>query len=432
MSLVKHAIVSPMVEKKKARPEQSRRVFVGMSGGVDSSVSAALLKEQGHEVAGVFIKVWQADFLPCTWREERRDAMRAAAHLDIPFLTLDLEKEYKKEVVDYMIREYGAGRVPNPDVMCNKYVKFGAFLDFAKTHGADFIATGHYARIQFPVSSRQFPVNSGKRGVSSDWQLATGNYKLLAGADQEKDQSYFLWTLTQEQLAHTLFPVGHLQKSEVRALATKYGLPNAEKKDSQGLCFMGKVDMTEFLQHYLKTQKGDVLDVDGTVIGTHEGAILYTIGQRHGFSVKKISANEEPYFVVAKDLGRNTITVSHRDAVRGGRHPTSSRSHLAKPRRDLRVSAASYTFLKETNVISGKLHSKNSIDCSVRTRYRGALTEATWETLSQHTARVTLANSQEGVAQGQSLVAYDGEECLGGGVISDTQKRRIRPSTPLT
>src|SRR3990167_10752607 len=189
------------------------KVLVGLSGGVDSSVAAALLKKDGYDVTGIFIKVWQADFLPCTWREERRDAMRVAAHLDIPFLTLDLEKEYKKEVVDYMIHEYGAGRVPNPDVMCNKHVKFGAFLDFAKKQGADFVATGHYARNE---------------------KQHDGRFHLLAGLDKEKDQSYFLWMLTQTELAHVLFPVGRLQKSEVRFLAKKFGLPNAEKRDSQG------------------------------------------------------------------------------------------------------------------------------------------------------------------------------------------------------
>ena len=259
--------------------EKKKKVFVGMSGGVDSSVSVALLKVatpnnfsklfgrptpegfSGYEVVGVFIKVWQADFLPCTWREERREAMRAAAHLGIPLITLDLEKEYKDEVVDYMIREYSMGRVPNPDVMCNKHVKFGAFLEFAKKNGADFIATGHYARIQ-----------------SSHHTLPPKPYSLLMGVDAEKDQSYFLWTLTQDQLAHTLFPVGHLQKSEVRDLAKEFGLPNAEKKDSQGLCFMGAVDMADFLKHYLKTEVGNVLDKDGNIIGTHQGAILYTIG----------------------------------------------------------------------------------------------------------------------------------------------------------
>ena len=366
--------------------KQGGKVFVGLSGGVDSSVSAALLKKGGYDVTGVFIKVWQADFLPCTWRDERRDAMRAAAHLDIPFLTLDLEKEYKKEVVDYMIREYGAGRVPNPDVMCNKHVKFGAFLDFAKKEGADFIATGHYARI-----------------VISHQSLVTSKYQLFRGADSEKDQSYFLWTLTQEQLAHTLFPVGTLRKSKVRALARQFELPNAEKKDSQGLCFMGAIDMVDFLKHYLKTQTGSVLDTKRRVVGTHEGAILYTIGQRHGFSVKKESPNEKPCFVIAKDLEKNTITVAHHD-TEAARSVTT-------------------VILEKCNAISQNLSGKSEEKCLVRIRYRGALAVATWRNVdvsNDDHARVVFKNKERGVAGGQSLVAYRGEECLGGGIVHAT------------
>lgn len=353
------------------------KVFVGMSGGVDSSVSAALLIEEGYAVVGVFIKVWQAEFLPCSWREERRDAMRIAAMLGIPFLTLDLEKEYKAEVVDYMIREYGAGRVPNPDVMCNKYVKFGAFLDFALLHGADFIATGHYARVEG----------------------AEGHHKLLMGVDKEKDQSYFLWTLTEKELAHTLFPVGHLEKKDVRLLAHKFELLNADKKDSQGLCFMGAVDMSEFLKHYLKTSKGGVCDKEGVVIGTHEGAMLYTIGQRHGFTTLKRSANEEPYFVITKDIEKNTITVSHRD-------PTTT--PVSGPNAD------------QLNITDLNLISHDDIygpDVHARIRYRGKLLPISVEQMSAHEARVSLHQNEEGIAAGQSIVFYRGEECLGGGVI---------------
>ncbi len=362
-----------------------RKIFVGLSGGVDSSVSAALLKKDGYDVTGVFIKVWQADFLPCNWREERRDAMRVAAALDIPFLTLDLEKAYKEEVVDYMIREYGAGRVPNPDVMCNKHVKFGAFLEFAKKNGADLIATGHYARID-----RTLVLS----GLTSKYV-----HRLLKGVDPDKDQSYFLWTLTQEQLSQTLFPVGHLQKSEVRKLARKWGLPNADKKDSQGLCFMGKIDIAEFLKHYLRTERGAVLDVTGSEIGEHDGAMLYTIGQRHGFSVKRSSPNEAPFFVIAKDVARNTVTVGHReDAATYG-----ARSSVA---------------LGEVNIISGRLNAEGGMECLARTRYRGELQKARWEVTGEGTARVMFADPAEDIAAGQSLVAYDGEECLGGGVVS--------------
>ncbi|OGZ11389.1 MAG: tRNA 2-thiouridine(34) synthase MnmA [Candidatus Lloydbacteria bacterium RIFCSPLOWO2_01_FULL_50_20] len=385
------------------RASRQKRIFVGLSGGVDSSVAAALLKEQGYDVVAVFIKVWQADFLPCTWREERRDAMRAAARLDIPFVTLDLEKEYKKEVVDYMVREYGRGRVPNPDVMCNKHVKFGAFLEYAKANGADLIATGHYARIQSPVASHQFQVKNADSDPYA-WKLATGNYKLLKGVDKEKDQSYFLWTLTQEQLAHILFPVGHLLKKDVRKLARKFGLPNAEKKDSQGLCFIGKVDMADFLRHYLPTKNGAVLDTEGKTIGTHKGALLFTIGQRHGFIVKRNLPGEEPYFVVAKDMQKNTITVAHRD-------PEKSQNGYRN------------IGLGMLNVISKKSADHRKQKILVRVRYRGSLLPATWR-FGAHSgdeeAEIILKQNEEGIALGQSLVLYKNEECLGGGVIMRT------------
>src|SRR3989344_4417069 len=238
-----------------------KKVFVGLSGGVDSAVTALLLKEQGFDVTGVFIKVWQPDFLPCIWREERRDAMKVAIALDIPFLFFDFEEEYKKGVVDEMIEEYKSGRTPNPDVLCNQEIKFGAFLKKAKELGADFIATGHYAE--------------NKNGV------------LMEGQDKEKDQSYFLWTVKKEDLKHILFPVGHLEKKEVRRLASKYNLPVSEKKDSQGICFIGDVDMGEFLSHFISIKTGEVLNTNGEVIGTHTGAVVYTIGERHGFEITK-------------------------------------------------------------------------------------------------------------------------------------------------
>ena len=379
---------------------ERKKIFVGMSGGVDSSVSAALLKEEGHDVVGVFIKVWQADFLPCTWREERREAMRAAAHLGIPFLTLDLEKEYKEEVVDYMIREYGAGRVPNPDVMCNKHVKFGAFLDFALAQGADAVATGHYARVQLPVASCQLPENSntGSNRTGSSWKLETGNWKLLSGVDKEKDQSYFLWTLGQKELAHTLFPVGHLEKREVRVLAKKFGLSNAEKKDSQGLCFMGKVDMAEFLRHYLKTEKGNVLASTGEVIGEHDGALLYTIGQRHGLRYHHKKASDTPLFVVSKDLEKNTVTVSHQSSV-------------------ISHQGIQEIQIETLHAISGG-GIKDVGDLTARYRYRGELEQVSLEIKGGQTIVIFKEKKERHIAPGQSLVLYRGEECLGGGVIT--------------
>ncbi len=356
--------------------EKKSKVFVGMSGGIDSSVSAALLKRDGHDVVGVFIKVWQADFLPCTWREERRDAMRVAAHLGIPLITLDLEKEYKQEVVDYMIREYGVGRVPNPDVMCNKYVKFGAFLKFAQMHGADFIATGHYARVAH----------------------SEGGYQLLVGVDEGKDQTYFLWTLTQKELARTLFPIGHMQKNEVRMLGKKLGLPNAEKKDSQGLCFMGMVDMKDFLKHYLHTEIGNVLNVRGDIIGTHEGSMLYTIGQRHGFVTEKHSADQPPLFVINKDLLQNTITV-------GERIPLSIERDYAD------------IVLTQVNIIPVQHDEQIFENFYARIRYRGKQYKAKWISRESQIIHIALNGQDEYIAPGQSVVFYVGDECLGGGVI---------------
>ena len=351
------------------------KVFVGMSGGVDSSVSALLLKEAGYDVVGVFIKVWQADFLPCSWRDERRDAMRAAAHIGIPLITLDLEKEYKQEVIDYMIREYSIGRIPNPDVMCNKYVKFGGFLNFAKAHGAHKIATGHYAQIK----------------------EHTDGYSLHVGRDKEKDQSYFLWTLTKEELSFILFPVGHLEKKEVRALAEKHQLPNAEKKDSQGLCFMGPVDMETFLTHYLHTSEGRVLDVEGKSIGTHKGALLYAIGQRHGFQTTKTSASGTPYFVVKKDIDANTIIVAHQDPSQ-------------------KEFSAMHCTLSALNITDIKTFIEHPL--SVRIRYRGELYLAQVTQVSDEGgAEIHFVEPVSAISRGQSAVIYAGDVCLGGGVI---------------
>ena len=356
-------------------------VFVGLSGGVDSSVSAALLKRAGFDVKGVFIKVWQPAIAltgGCTWREDRLDAMRVCAKLDIPFYTLDLEKEYKKEVVDYMIREYKAGRTPNPDVMCNKYVKFGGFFDWALRHGADFVATGHYARAC---------QKTGRR---------VGITYLLAGKDKNKDQSYFLWTLTQKQLAKTLFPVGDLAKPQVRQLAKKFGLLTAEKRDSQGLCFIGKVDMTDFLKNFIKEKPGKVLNEKNEVIGAHAGVFYYTIGQRHGFTVTKKQTAEKPYFVIAKNLKNNTLTVSH--------NPITAKEISS---REIKV--------KNVNWVAG-LKPNFSKEYFARIRYRQPLEKCHFR-YQDSTLTVIFAKPQKSPTPGQSVVFYDKEVCLGGGII---------------
>lgn len=267
------------------------RIFVGLSGGVDSAVSAALLKEAGHEVVGVFIKIWRPEFIECPWQKERLEAMRVCAHLHIPFREIDLSETYKKEVIDTMVADYARGITPNPDILCNRSIKFGAFKTWALAEGAEKIATGHYARID----------------VRHDVSYMT----LLRGVDTQKDQSYFLARLTEEDLAVTLFPVGGFTKPEVRTLATRFKLPNAGKKDSQGLCFVGDVSMRDFLARYIPLNTGDVLDEFGNCIGEHGGAALYTLGERHGFRVESTSSTSQPWYVVGVDTVKNTIIVSH-------------------------------------------------------------------------------------------------------------------------
>ncbi|MEK7129095.1 MAG: tRNA 2-thiouridine(34) synthase MnmA [Patescibacteria group bacterium] len=363
---------------KKSAPTK-KKVFVGLSGGVDSSVSAAFLVRAGYDVTGVFIKVWQPDFVPCAWKEDRLDAMRVCAHLGIPFITLDLEKEYRKEVVDYMIAEYKRGNTPNPDVMCNKEVKFGAFLKYAKSQGADYVATGHYARV------RELKTKN----------LKQKKFELLAGLDKDKDQSYFLWTLSQNQLKHILFPVGALKKREVRILAKKFGLLTATKKDSQGLCFVGKIDMKEFLGHFIAEKPGEVLNENAEVIGVHQGAGLYTLGQRRGFTITKKGKNEEVYYVISKDMKRNRIVVSDKPEKPG--------------RNRLIVRARKLNFVSDTPK-SGKKY-------TVRFRYRQKLQPCNVVSVDKNNLMLGLEKSDFTISPGQSLVLYDGAMVVGGGII---------------
>lgn len=344
-----------------------KKVFVGMSGGVDSSVSAALLKRAGFDVTGVFIKVWQPEGMPCTWKEDRLDAMRVAAVLDIPFQTLDLSKEYKKEVVDYMISEYRNGRTPNPDVMCNKEIKFGAFLKKALSLGAEYVATGHYAQ--------------------------TKESKLLESKDTEKDQTYFLWTLTNNQLSKTLFPIGHLKKSEVRKLAKEFKLPTFDKKDSQGLCFIGKVDMKEFLKTFIKEKKGKVLNEEEEVIGVHDGVTFYTIGQRHGFEVNEKTTDDAPYYIVKKDIKKNILVVSHEKL-----NESLSNKEMVLENVNLTAELPQGTF-------------------SARIRYRQPLQKCRAEKLGVNKFKITFSESQEAPSSGQSVVLYHKNMCIGGGVL---------------
>jgi tRNA-specific 2-thiouridylase len=356
--------------------KNNKKVFVGMSGGVDSSVSALLLKQSGYDVIGVFIKVWQPEFFECTWRQDRLDAMRVCAKLDIPFITLNLEDEYKNEVVDYMIEEYRRGRTPNPDVMCNKYVKFGGFFDYAMAQGADYVATGHYARVK----------------------NIDGKTAMFAGEDKNKDQSYFLWTLTQTQLSKTLFPIGDIEKPEVRKLAEKYGLSTAIKKDSQGLCFIGKIDIKDFLKNYIKEKKGKVLNEAGKKIGEHDGVFYLTIGQRHGFKVTEKTPSDSPYYIIEKDIKNNTITVSQ-----DSRKVINSESKIVK------LEKVNWT-LGEVPDLSKKYFA--------RIRYRQPLEECNLRHGVDGNFELHFTKSQKAITPGQSAVIYDGEICLGGGIIN--------------
>lgn len=402
----------------------NKTVFVGVSGGVDSSVAAALLKDQGYNVVGVFIRTWSPDFIECTWQKERRDAMRICAHLDIPFLECDAEEAYKKGVADYMIEEYKKGNTPNPDVMCNREVKFGVFWQFAKERGADFIATGHYAVCEEENSFREatgggeeantwsfrktfldiFVPKVSKR-CTAPVRRAENSEKLFSlkqGPDKSKDQSYFLWTLTQIDLVHTLFPVGHLEKTEVRKLAEKYKLSTAVKKDSQGVCFLGPLDMKDFLKHYIETKKGDVIDEHGKVIGSHDGAIFFTLGERHGFNIFKNEDNSKPLYVVLKNIEANTVTVSPRSNLGEdvGINPidTSNRTVICN----------------KTNWISNIPEKDKKYTAQIR--YHGEFLGCNVEALKGQKARIIFDKSVL-VDKGQSIVVYDGDVCLGGCIV---------------
>ncbi len=385
-------------------------VFVGMSGGVDSAVSAALLKEQGYEVVGVFIRTWHPDFIECNEDEERLDAMRVASHLDIPFLTFDLSEVYKKEVADYMIREYKAGRTPNPDVMCNKEVKFGAFLKKALSMGADYVATGHYART---TADKSFSRRRTQPSHSKKFFLPT----FLKGIDPSKDQSYFLWTLKQDQLKRILFPIGHLKKTEVRKLAKKFKLPVAEKKDSQGICFLGAVDLKDFLKHYIKEKKGKVLNETGEIIGYHDGVVFHTLGERHGFTITRKSPNDGAYYIVAKDIKKNILYVSQSKNY----SQKSTDIFLLKNSSRLAPSRSVASFensfclrLDNLNWISET--PKLNKNYTAQIRYHSEFMDCEIKSITKNKAEI-LFKKPIMVASGQSCVIYDKDVCLGGGVV---------------
>ncbi len=390
-----------------------KRVVVGLSGGVDSSVAAYLLKEQGYEVIGMFMKNWhdtvgvlQGD---CPFDDDRNFAEMVARKLKIPFEYVDLSDEYRKRVVDYMFDEYEKGRTPNPDVLCNREIKFDAFMKAALALNADYVATGHYCR--------------------KDEVIVNGKtyYRLLAGLDPNKDQSYFLCQLSQQQLEKALFPIGHLHKPEVRRIASELSLASADRKDSQGICFVGKVDLPVFLQQKLKAVKGDIIEIpkeyysslpaieennlellskplyysktDGKVIGPHQGANFFTIGQRKGLN---IGGKAEPMFVISTDIEKNIVYAGmgqeHPGLFRKGLFIQTSEVHWVRPDRAMK--------------------SGESIDMLVRIRYRQPLQEATLHA-RENGIYIIFKNPQRGITAGQFASWYDKDELIGSGVIAE-------------
>jgi tRNA-uridine 2-sulfurtransferase len=356
----------------------AKNIIVGMSGGVDSSVTALLLLEQGHQVTGLFMKNWEEDDGTeyCTAMQDLADAQQACDKLGIELKTVNFAAEYWDDVFEVFLSEFKAGRTPNPDILCNKYVKFKAFLDYAiQDLGADYIATGHYAR----VSEKE------------------GEYLLLKGLDPDKEQSYFLYTLKQRELAHTLFPIGHLHKKEIRQLAQQAGFDNCRKKDSTGICFIGERKFTEFLQRYLPTQPGEMRTPEGQRIGTHQGLMYYTLGQRQGLGIGGVKdAPDEPWYVLDKDLDNNILIVGQ-----GHDHPLMLHNTLEASRLDW----------------CNNKPLTEAIECTAKTRYRQEDQPCRLESLGDDRCKAVFHQPQRAITPGQSVVFYQGEICLGGGII---------------
>ncbi|TSC80170.1 MAG: hypothetical protein G01um101429_214 [Parcubacteria group bacterium Gr01-1014_29] len=399
-----------------------------MSGGVDSSVAAALLKKTGYDVSGVFMREWVPKGMECSEPKNRQMAARAASHLGIPFAVWDFRAVYETNVASYLIREYAAGRTPNPDIMCNKDIKFGVFLDAARRAGAHYISTGHYVRLQAtPTLLVGAPTKSVGAGhyirrepefqISNFKFLKIENYKLKIALDINKDQSYFLWTLTQRQLQHCIFPIGGYTKLHVRQLAKKFGLPNWDRKDSQGVCFVGELNFGKFLRAQLPVREGVVVATDGTAVGTHDGTEFYTIGQRIGIKNYEsgIMGKREPVYVADKNLETNTLVVASDDS------PELFKSECA---------------VFDVSWISGE-QPKLPLQCLGRIRYRQPLQSCRIEAqnyadsmedsaeffsakvrVTSASIRVRFAQPQRAVTPGQSAVFYSkAGEVLGGGII---------------
>lgn len=355
------------------KENKDTRVVIGMSGGVDSSVAALLLKEQGYDVIGIFMKNWDDtdENGVCTATEDYEDVIRVCNQIGIPYYAVNFEKQYWDKVFTYFLDEYKAGRTPNPDVMCNKEIKFKAFLEHALKLGADYLATGHYARVE----------------------EIDGEVKMLRGIDQNKDQTYFLNQLTQAQLEKVMFPIGNIEKKRVREIAKEAGLATATKKDSTGICFIGERNFKEFLSGYLPAQKGIMQTLDGTTVGEHDGLMYYTIGQRHGLG---IGGAGDPWFVVGKNLKDNVLYVEQ-----GFEHPSLYSDA---------INAVNISWVSNEE-------QPNEFSCTAKFRYRQADEKVTVQILPNGCAKVVFDRPVRAITPGQAVVFYDGDVCLGGGTI---------------
>lgn len=355
--------------------------MIALSGGIDSAVSAYLLQKEGYEVEAAFMKNWSSTkglkYDECPWLVDRQDALRVAAFLQIPMRTIDFEKQYEKTVLDYFFKEYSGGRTPNPDVMCNKEIKFKLLYNWAMDHEYDYLATGHYAQI---LKSR------------------SGEYQLARSADEFKDQTYFIYNITTPQLPHTLFPIGSKKKSEVKALAKRIGLPNADKKESMGLCFVGRIRLKDFLNQKLKPKSGPIVELSsGKVLGAHEGLHYYTMGQRQGIKVGATG----PYYVVRKDLKTNSLFV------------TNNPKDKALETKEIEIHSVNWIGAGD----KAGAPQKFPVKLKGRFRHQGELHPLTVSELGRGHYRVVFDKPQASIASGQSLVMYDKKICVGGGVI---------------